>query len=146
MKPMHEQYLLTIRRWLRLRFKGEKASAKTFTKFHRLFVAKYRGPRLHTSRAFDSLSMQYQAHGVSVSRIDADLDLFCSVPGEAQRAWRASLADAYVMGLILRRSNISADRVPPALIELKREQLSLHRLGRGLKQEITNQLEKQHGN
>jgi hypothetical protein len=63
----------------------------------------------------------------------------------------ASAADKlsgwYVRSLLSREaSGVSPRDLPEGIVQLKREQLSLLRLTKQLKQEITNQLEKQDGN
>ena len=51
---------------------------------------------------------------------------------------RARISPAYAASLM----HLPVAQCPPELIEMKREQLSLHRLVKVLKQEIVNQLEK----
>jgi hypothetical protein len=65
---------------------------------------------------------------------------------KAAKAERARLSDAYVRATVAQGSGIPASQIPQSLIDSKREQLSLLRLTRQLKQEITNQLENRNGN
>lgn len=57
----------------------------------------------------------------------------------------SELADCYVRNLIA-RGDVPANSIPQSLVELKREQIRLHRLARELKQEINHQLENENGN
>ena len=52
--------------------------------------------------------------------------------------YRKTISDGYIAGML----RLPVAQCPPKLIEMKREQLSLRRLAKVLKQEIVNQLEK----
>lgn len=58
------------------------------------------------------------------------------------KAYAAKLADCYVAAKL----GVSVRLLPADLIALKREQITINRLTKQLKQEITNQLEKRNGN
>lgn len=65
---------------------------------------------------------------------------------EKANARNAELVDAVVRGRIARGSQIPHSMIPDDLVQLKREQIHLHRLNKQLKQEIINQQEKENGN
>ena len=73
--------------------------------------------------------------------------LYYAAHAEAKRASRrerhkrdsASLADGYVCAVLIEGTSLSRRDIPMALIELKREQLQVHRLLTGLDQAINGE-------
>ena len=58
----------------------------------------------------------------------------------------AELTDHYIKKVLSMDGSLHYSAIPPEMVKAKREQLSLLRLTKQLKQEITNQLENENGN
>ena len=78
--------------------------------------------------------------------VAANLDICRTRSKNAQRSSADRLADGYILHLLTQKTNLARTDIPQALVDAKREQLSIKRLTKQLNQEINNQLENTNGN